>query len=88
MLLARRRVFQGGGNTANPAEPFCAVAGQFRWGDLGLAGGTDGDPDHLAAPIDVGAEGLANFGANRGEALGEVGGGEAVLGESLLIESP
>jgi hypothetical protein len=53
-----------------------------------LARGADPNPDHLAASIYVGAEGLANFGADGGEALGKVGGGEAVLGEPLLIESP
>lgn len=53
---------------------------------MGLAGGADADADDLAAPIDVGAEGQAQFAADEGEALGEFWGGDRVSGEALMVE--
>jgi hypothetical protein len=41
----------------------------------------------LAAPVDVGAHGLIQLGADGGDPLGKFGGGDAVGGQALLIKA-
>jgi hypothetical protein len=53
---------------------------------LGLAGAADADADDAAPAVYIGADGLSQFAADGGEALGEFGRGDAVAGEALVVE--
>jgi hypothetical protein len=84
--LRGRFDFEAGGDAADATEPIGTVTGQFDRGDLGLAGGADADADHVAPAIQVDADGLADFGADGGEALGELRCHEGTHGDTLVVE--
>jgi hypothetical protein len=44
------------------------------------------DPNHLPPAVQVAANGLVDFSANRGEPLGELWGDNAIAREPLMIE--
>jgi hypothetical protein len=53
-----------GGDAADAAEPIGSITGEFfRW-NFGLVGGADADANDLAATVDVGTDGFADFGAD------------------------
>lgn len=85
-ILARSIGLEIGGNAADATEALGPIAGQFQGRKLGLARGANANPQHLTATVEVNRDGLLNFGADGGEALGKVRRGEAIAGEPLVIE--
>ena len=78
--------FQVSGNAADTAESIGSVTRKFfRW-DLGLARRTDSHSNHLSTTVNVGADGFADVGADAGKALGKFRRGDAINGESIVID--
>lgn len=53
---------------------------------MGVSGGTNAHANHFAATVEIDANGLPHLGAEGAKALGEFGGGQAIAGNSLLVE--
>lgn len=76
-----------GCNTPNTAEAIGPIAWEFSGRNLGLSRCPNPNSDHLTATINIGTDRLSNFRTDSGETLGELGCGDAINGQPIVVDA-